>query len=251
MKKFVKNNFFMSRFFKVLGVYFCLNLIYFPTNFAQSSMRYNGEKVNWLDKNGNKVGIWHIFSKSGSYALGVMVDDNRMENIEYFYNGGVFARQLNDSIFELEENKEWVRFTLRRVLRTAEDSLKFANHGENIDPSFYPQEFVRGDGTVFDRAKGDLFLEAMIFEPVFYRGIFEYFSRNIRPVRNLPNEGKVYVDFVITSNGEVKQAQIAATENFNLNEEALRVIRGMPRWQPQFVQGRFVPSIMTQAIVFQ
>jgi TonB family protein len=45
-------------------------------------------------------------------------------------------------------------------------------------------------------------------------------------------EGRVYVQFVIDENGEIKNAKLLRSPNLLLGQEALRVINEMPDWTP-------------------
>ena len=240
----------MKRSIRVFLLFFGLSFLFVPKLFAQTYIKYKGKKINMIDVGGNKVGVWKMFSGSGVEAVGTIVDNDRMENIEYRYNGQLFARQLNDSVFELEENNQWVKFTLRRVLRTAQDSLNYLEHGEFVVPDFYPQEFVRADGTVLDEEKGNLILKALSFNPMFFSDLRVYVQRNSRNRSSLHGGGAVQVAFEVDTNGNVKNLKIKSSENANLNHESLRLIQSMPRWQPGFAQGHFINAEYTIPLVF-
>ncbi len=54
------------------------------------------------------------------------------------------------------------------------------------------------------------------------------------PVIALENgiEGTVYIRFVVTKNGDVGEAKVLRAVDPLLEEEALRVVKGMPKWTP-------------------
>ena len=45
-------------------------------------------------------------------------------------------------------------------------------------------------------------------------------------------EGTVHLQFIVTKEGEIKEPEVIKGVNEALNEEALRVVRNMPDWEP-------------------
>lgn len=64
-------------------------------------------------------------------------------------------------------------------------------------------------------------------------------------------QGKVYVRFVIDQNGKVSNAEVARSVDPSLDQEALRVIRSLPRWKPGMQRGKPVRVSYTVPINFQ
>ncbi|NQU85795.1 MAG: energy transducer TonB, partial [Mariniphaga sp.] len=62
--------------------------------------------------------------------------------------------------------------------------------------------------------------------------------------------GRVYVSFVIASNGKVRNAKIARGVHPSLDEEALRVINSLPAWKPGKQRGTPVNVSYTVPIKF-
>ncbi len=62
--------------------------------------------------------------------------------------------------------------------------------------------------------------------------------------------GKVYVQFTISANGDVTDAAVTRGIDPRLDEEALRVMRSMPRWRPASVNGNNVPCRLSLPIAF-
>ena len=76
-------------------------------------------------------------------------------------------------------------------------------------------------------------------QPPYFPGgesaLYSYISQNFTwPSRDIEegNEGRVFVQFVVDQNGEVTDVKVARGINERLNQEAIRVIKGMPRWSP-------------------
>jgi len=63
-------------------------------------------------------------------------------------------------------------------------------------------------------------------------------------------QGKVFVSFIITKNGDVANATTARTVHPLLDEEALRVINSLPRWSPGEQEGKPVNVSYTLPINF-
>jgi protein TonB len=62
--------------------------------------------------------------------------------------------------------------------------------------------------------------------------------------------GQVIVQFVVSKDGDIKNAKVVRGIGGGCNEEALRVVNGMPRWNPGKHNGRAVPVTFTLPIKF-
>ncbi len=62
--------------------------------------------------------------------------------------------------------------------------------------------------------------------------------------------GKVYVQFVVNVDGTIQDVQVVKSVGFGCDEEAIRVIKAVPRWNPGKQSGRAVRSRFTQPITF-
>jgi len=63
--------------------------------------------------------------------------------------------------------------------------------------------------------------------------------------------GRVYVQFVVNTDGSIQDVQVLKSVGFGCDEEAVRVIKSVPRWNPGKQSGRAVRSRFTQPITFQ
>ncbi len=80
-----------------------------------------------------------------------------------------------------------------------------------------------------------------------------YLAENLNyPEAALKNgtNGKVYVSFVVTKEGNVADAQVVRSIDPILDEEALRVINQIPEWDPGIKDGKKVNVQFTMPIVF-
>lgn len=81
----------------------------------------------------------------------------------------------------------------------------------------------------------------------------EYLSSNINypeKAKNEGMEGKVIVSFIIDKNGSVKDTKAMNNIGYGLEEEAVRVISGMPDWKPGMNNGKNVNVSYTIPIKF-
>lgn len=94
-------------------------------------------------------------------------------------------------------------------------------------------------------------------EPEFIGGMSamtSYLQENIKYPKNLANqnlEAKVFVKFVVSKSGQVKNVSILRGSEYEaFNEEATRVISNMPNWTPGEKDGKTVNSEVTIPIQF-
>ncbi len=85
------------------------------------------------------------------------------------------------------------------------------------------------------------------------RAFGQYLSRNLRypsAAQRANVGGKVYVQFVVNTDGSIQDLQILKSVGYGCDEEAIRVIKAVPRWTPGKLSGRPVRSRFTQPITF-
>jgi protein TonB len=87
-----------------------------------------------------------------------------------------------------------------------------------------------------------------------YADMEAYIRKHIRyPARAVKDgiEGTVFVEFVVDAEGYVKDARVVHGIRRDLDEEALRVVRSMPRWEPGINKGFPVPVRQTMPITYK
>lgn len=62
--------------------------------------------------------------------------------------------------------------------------------------------------------------------------------------------GQVIVQFVVSKEGEIQKAKVVRGIGGGCNEEALRIVNSMPKWNPAMHNGRTVPVTFTLPIKF-
>jgi protein TonB len=63
--------------------------------------------------------------------------------------------------------------------------------------------------------------------------------------------GKVYIQFVVNTDGSIQNVETLKSVGFGCDEEATRVIKSVPKWTPGKQSGRAVRSRFTIPINFQ
>lgn len=101
------------------------------------------------------------------------------------------------------------------------------------------------DSTVFDA------VEQM---PKFLEGsVQKWISQNVKyPAEAIEKkiEGKVYVQFIVEKDGSIGDVKIVRGANQLLENEALRVIKSMPKWRPGTQKGKNVRVSYTLPVNF-
>jgi TonB family protein len=68
--------------------------------------------------------------------------------------------------------------------------------------------------------------------------------------RNLGLQGRLYVTFMVETDGVINHVEILKSLAIELDEEAMRLVRAMPNWTPALVDGEKVRSRCTLPITY-
>jgi TonB family protein len=118
--------------------------------------------------------------------------------------------------------------------------------GRQIAAKFYNE-----DGSPNDKAT--LFMRESEF-PGGIGALGEYLSSHLKyPAKAIKNniQGTVIVEFVVDKDGSVSDIKVIKSVDLLLDEEAVRVIKKMPKWDPAIQGGRLVKSYKRQPIEFK
>ncbi|HTE24465.1 energy transducer TonB [Flavitalea sp.] len=81
-----------------------------------------------------------------------------------------------------------------------------------------------------------------------------YLIKNLRyPERAVKSNisGRVYVQFVVDTEGKATDITIFKSVEYSLDQEAMRILQESPKWTPAWQDGRVVKSYKRQPIIFQ
>ncbi|MFT3750888.1 MAG: energy transducer TonB [Agriterribacter sp.] len=67
----------------------------------------------------------------------------------------------------------------------------------------------------------------------------------------LGKSGTVVVQFIVDAKGGVTDVEVVQSVEYSLDEEALRIIKKSPRWNPAFMDGHNVKAYRKQPLTFQ
>ena len=87
------------------------------------------------------------------------------------------------------------------------------------------------------------------------KALSKYLAENIiypKDAKEKGIEGKVYLQFIINEEGSVTDVKIIRKSvNSSLDEEAIRVVKTMPKWIPGKQNGKIVKVQFTLPIIFK
>lgn len=84
--------------------------------------------------------------------------------------------------------------------------------------------------------------------------LMEYLSKNIKyPSIALENniQGRVIVEFVVNKDGSIVEPKVMRSVDTSLDNEAMRVIKSMPKWNPGKQRGKAVRVRYTVPVLFR
>jgi protein TonB len=108
--------------------------------------------------------------------------------------------------------------------------------------------------TTVEEPKIFTFVEQMPEFPGGDKGLIKFLQKNIKYPkrdRDLDIQGKVIIRFVVNENGKVTDVCVLRSAEHDLDEEALRVVKQMPKFKPGKQQGRAVKVYYNVPIVFK
>ncbi|ADY37827.1 TonB family protein [Phocaeicola salanitronis DSM 18170] len=84
--------------------------------------------------------------------------------------------------------------------------------------------------------------------------LMKYISANLRypeDAKRDKTEGRVIARFTVKKDGSIGDVNIVRGVSPSLDAEAVRVLSGMPRWEPGMQNGKAVPTLYTVPVVFR
>lgn len=106
------------------------------------------------------------------------------------------------------------------------------------------------EGPAYDPSKIETIVDQ---QPEFPGDVRSYLADKLNypdQAREAGIEGRVVVRFVVDEEGAISQASVQRGIGGGCDEEALRVVRGMPKWKPAKLNGRAVKSYFSLPIKF-
>jgi protein TonB len=85
-------------------------------------------------------------------------------------------------------------------------------------------------------------------------GMLSYLSGNIHypsKARKKNIQGKVIITFVVDKEGSIVDPRVIRSVDRGIDEEAMRVVKGMPKWKPGLLNGRPVKVLYHLPVSFK
>ena len=86
------------------------------------------------------------------------------------------------------------------------------------------------------------------------KALMEYISTNLRypeDAKQQKTEGRVITRFTVKEDGSIADVNIVRGISPSLDAEAVRVLSGMPRWEPGMQNGKAVATLYTVPVMFK
>ncbi len=84
--------------------------------------------------------------------------------------------------------------------------------------------------------------------------MYAYLRKNIKypgAASRANIQGRVFLQFVVNTDGSITDVEVVKGVGFGCDEEAMRVVKGMPKWKPGRQSGRAVRVKYTLPVAFQ
>tara|TARA_B110000467_G_C18297608_1_gene469073 strand:- start:9 stop:1511 length:1503 start_codon:yes stop_codon:yes gene_type:complete len=165
------------------------------------------------------------------------IKDNAKELILESIDNGII--QIESIIDMLSKNKKISKKHIKRLIKN--------NEGNNIILEKEPNEINNEEDSVYNIVE-----QSAVF-PGGDLGLMRFIQRNVKYPKIAKEHnitGKVYVAYTINKQGNVTNIKIVKGVNKYLDEEALRVIKSLPKYKPAMHFGKPVNSTYTIPINF-
>lgn len=200
---------------------------------ALTSCNNKAEEVKEVEKDSLTVG--KVLKESDTHLTGD-IDYRSPEDCVIVEKRQPTAK-IRTAKFKASPKKEGVDTAYREMSKDSADAI---------------QEFP-----VVGQASEEIFGDVVEQMPSFPGGtqaLFEYLSANVRYPEDCEEtcvQGRVVVSFVVERDGSITEAKVVRSVYPSLDEEALRVVNGMPKWRPGKQNGNSVRTKYTIPITFK
>ena len=138
-----------------------------------------------------------------------------------------------------------------KIIEIVEDEVEIENELEIEDTASDEDEIIEIEGESDDEFF--MVVENMPEFPGGDIGLMKYIQKNVKypPIAKEYNiTGKVYVSFIVDKSGSVTNVKIVRGVDQNLDAEAMRVVKSLPKYKPGKQRGKAVRVMFTIPINF-
>jgi protein TonB len=108
---------------------------------------------------------------------------------------------------------------------------------------------------LIDEPKDDkvfIFVEKKPQFPGGEKALLKYIAKNLKwPKTAEDTEGKVFVQFIVEKDGSISNIKVVRGIGSGCDEEAVRIVKNMPKWNAGMENGRYVRVQYNLPIVFK
>jgi TonB family protein len=204
-------------------------------------------KLNFCNSNLNKA----LFS-----VTDLKVEPFRISNT----SNSLQVKSLEQIISEIQDlrmngNYAWHEMIIKQNVSNFEDSFFFNENDQSkikksINEPYFSQYFIDSDSIY---SSNPIIVDQNAEFPGGPRAFGQFLQRNLRypsAAQRANVGGKVYVQFIVNTDGTIEDVQVLKSVGFGCDEESVRVIKSVPNWNPGKQFGRIVRSRFTQPITF-
>jgi TonB family protein len=206
-------------------LFFCCISIY-----SQNSISYKGEEINALDDNNLQTGIWKLYDDENNNIIETEFKNGKIIGDTKFYkNLKLIAAYNNYDELTIYKGSDTIKAHFFR--KADKNYILIDQNGKELDKEISNYSYLTG-----------------LVMPFYYGGnskMYEFIGNNIDYNKIKKNTGKVMVKFSINAKGQSSNIEIIESTNPELNEEVIRVVSILPRWQPGYQNGAFVNCFYT------
>ena len=152
---------------------------------------------------------------------------------------------------------------------TKEDEIKTTEELQQTTTAFGQSDFDKGtdDRNVVREHKDEIVVEEKTVKEEVFRAVeqmpqfpggeaelMKYISKNIKyPTMAMENniQGRVVVQFVVTKTGDIGEVKVIRSKDPDLDKEAVRVVKSLPKFIPGKMNGQAVNVWYTLPITFK
>lgn len=215
-------------------------------------------------------------SKVSGEATTSVIDQSTEEEVEVEKEEEIIYEQPKEEVEQVASSEKFTEPVIKKddqvrednTLRQQEDlsqsetaigALDVKGNNEDADVLHIKEEVKKEEPKVEEKPKEE---ENKIFEFVEQQASFpggpgamnQWLNQNIRyPAAAQENniQGRVTVQFVVELNGSISNVVVVRGVDPNLDKEAVRVVKSMPKWTPGMQNGRAVRSKFTLPVNFK
>ncbi len=209
--------------------------------YSQNPIEKDEAKINYVDDNNLKQGLWTIFSENddgapeGDISLECKFIDGKLDGVIRVKKGDKLQIAITPN-----PNQNKTNFKAYKRSKELTGYLIRGKKGINVFDM---------EGNEFSKSKRNWLIERLEFLPLFYGGtenLMKIIHNTVNKKNTKGKKGSIHVVFMVDENGYIKNPKVVnediETKDSDglLATEALRIVNLLPRMQPGFQGSKFV-----------